>query len=94
MKGKKTGGRQKGTPNKNTTKFRAIISEMLDDYYDSGKFMDDLMQLKPSERVAIVEKFTGYVVAKLQSTTLDATVNDNKSIIEERLKELSSINDK
>lgn len=94
MKGKKTGGRQKGTPNKNTTKFRAIISEMLDDYYDSGKFMDDLMQLKPAERVAIVEKFTGYVVAKLQSTTLDATVNDNKSIIEERLKELSSINDK
>lgn len=88
MKGKKTGGRQKGTPNKASAVVRGAIAQMLDDYFTSETFANDIAQLEPKDRVSAMEKFAAYVSPKLQTTTLDMTV-ENKNAIEDRLAELS-----
>ena len=61
---------------------------MLDDYFTSETFVNDIAELEPKDRVAAMEKFAAYVSPKLQTTTLDMTV-DNKKTIEDRLAELS-----
>ena len=88
MKGKKTGGRTKGTPNKTTRNQREILSEVTGEYYNSEDFKKDLESLEPKDRLLIMEKLTGYVVPKMQSTTIDATVETRKTI-EDKLLELS-----
>lgn len=82
--GKKTGGRKAGTPNKVSGAVRKAISEAIDGYYTSEQFMLDMAALKPVERVQAMEKLAQYAVPKLQSTTLDATVQKRKTI-EDRL---------
>lgn len=78
--GKKYGGRVAGTPNKTTSTVRSAISKMLDKYFNSEEFEEDLKNLKPKERVEVMEKFAAYVAPKLQSTTLDATIEAKKTI--------------
>lgn len=78
--GKKYGGRVAGTPNKTTSIVRNAISKRLDKYFSSEEFESDLAQLKPKERVEVMEKFAAYVAPKLQSTTLDATISDKRTI--------------
>ncbi|MDO4163138.1 MAG: hypothetical protein Q4D56_01950 [Bacteroides sp.] len=67
---------------------RSAIANMLDDYFNSDTFLSDIAALEPKDRVAAMEKFAAYVSPKLQSTTLDMTV-ENKKTIEDKLKELS-----
>ena len=85
---KKTGGRAAGTPNRVTGAVRASIAKMIDGYFGSKQFMDDIAELEPRDRVAAMEKFTAYIAPKLQSTTLDMSV-EGKMTIEDRLRELS-----
>lgn len=73
MKGKKTGGRTAGTPNKISTAIRDSINRMLQEYYTSELFAEDLAKLEPRERIAAMEKLAQYGVPKLQATTLDVT---------------------
>jgi hypothetical protein len=87
-KGKKTGGRRAGTPNKASAAVRGAIAKMLDAYFTSETFESDIAKLEPKDRVAAMEKFAAYVSPKLQSTTLDMTIESNKTI-EDRLAELS-----
>lgn len=87
-KGKKTGGRRAGTPNKASAAVRGAIAKMLDAYFTSETFENDIAELEPKDRVAAMEKFAAYVSPKLQSTTLDMTIESNKTI-EDRLAELS-----
>lgn len=87
-KGKKTGGRVAGTPNKTSAAVRQAISKMLDGYFNSETFVNDIADLDPKDRVAAMEKFAAYVAPKLQTTTLDVAV-ETKKTIEDRLVELS-----
>ena len=87
-KGKKTGGRQAGTPNKVSSTVRRAIAKMLDEYYNSETFVNDIAELEAKDRVAAMERFTAYVAPKLQTTTLDMTV-ESKKTIEDKLIELS-----
>lgn len=87
-KGKKTGGRVAGTPNKTSAAVRQAISKMLDEYFNSKTFVNDIADLDPKDRVAAMEKFAAYVAPKLQTTTLDVAV-ETKKTIEDRLMELS-----
>lgn len=86
--GKKTGGRQKGTPNKISATVRGAIAKMLDEYFNSETFVKDMADMEPKDRVAAMEKFASYVSPKLQATTLDMTIEDKKTI-EDRLIDLS-----
>lgn len=87
MKGQKTGGRKAGTPNKANGRMRELLSSIVNDYFESEKMKEDIALLKPKDRVEIMEKLTAYVVPKLQSTTLEASVTDNRTI-EDKLVEL------
>lgn len=90
MKGQKTGGRKKGTPNKITSDTKTAIAELLQNYATSGDMEKDFKAIKsPKDRLFIAEKFTQYVVPKQQAITADIDVNEHEQTIEERLKELS-----
>ena len=89
MKGKKTGGRTIGTPNRITTTVRQVISTAVDTYYNSQQFIDDIAQLDPKDRVTVFERLSAYVIPKLQSTTLDTTITTQRTI-EDRLLQLST----
>lgn len=88
MKGKKTGGRVAGTPNKTSAVVRAAIAKMLDEYFNSEIFAQDIAGLDPKDRVVAMEKFAAYVAPKLQTTTLDVA-SETKKTIEDKLVELS-----
>lgn len=90
MKGKKTGGRQKGTPNKVTVMSKVAIADILTDYNESGLMQSDFMLLKPIERITIAEKLMQYVVPKMQSVAMDVNSEQTKTI-EDRLIELSTL---
>lgn len=87
-KGKKTGGRQKGTPNKTTSTLRTAISKIVNDYYNSETLLEDINKLKPKERVDIMEKLAAYVVPKLQSVDVNAEVKSQTNIVSARLREM------
>ncbi len=71
-KRKKTGGRQKGTPNKATAIGRQTILELLTNYSDSGLMSKDFLALEdPKDRLLIAEKLFQYVMPKMQSTAID-----------------------
>lgn len=82
------GGRTSGTTNKTSATVRQAISKMLDEYYNSETFQNDMSSLEPRDRVAAMERLAAYAVPKLQSTTLDVAV-ESKKTIEDRLSELS-----
>lgn len=83
------GGRVAGQPNKVTTKVREILAGLIDEYYSSEAFRQDLMELEPKDRIQAIEKFTSYITPKLQSTTLDVA-SETKKTIEDRLIALSA----
>ena len=73
QKGKpKTGGRQKGSLNKNTRETRELISQLTKDNFE--KFQDDLNQLEPKERLEILVKLLPYSIPKLQNIELTGDV--------------------
>lgn len=77
-----------GTPNKTSAAVRGAIAKMLDGYFNSETFAQDIAELDPKDRVAAMEKFAAYVAPKLQTTTLDVA-SEAKKTIEDKLVELS-----
>lgn len=84
----KTGGRTKGTPNKISKVTKDVISSLLDDYNESGKMQEDFDALDPKDRLVVAEKLMQYVMPKLQSASVDMSVEKEKTI-EDQLRELS-----
>ena len=81
-KGYKTGGRQKGTPNKPKPYKQIIfgaISEAADLYFRSGLFQEDINALEPKDRVVVMERLCQYVVPKQQSQRVDVAATANVS---------------
>ncbi len=98
--GNKTGGRQKGTPNKANARFKSAIGEFLDWYMNGdpdakeeqfrrGLMKQDLLMVKPYERLQIVEKLMQYTVPKMQTVAIDAEVTERQQKTTERIAELS-----
>lgn len=67
----KTGGRQKGTPNKVTASVKGWLSCLIDK--NRRQIEKDLKAVKPLERLQMLEKLMQYVVPKQQ--TVKAAVN-------------------
>lgn len=87
-KGKKTGGRTAGTPNKKTAAIREVVTNIVEEYSSSQQMMKDIAELDPKDRLMVIVKLAEYVIPKLQSTTLDVAV-ESKKTIEDRLIELA-----
>lgn len=88
-KGKKTGGRIKGTPNKVTVLGKTVIVDLLSEYNSSGQMASDFAELEPKERITIAEKLMQYVLPKMQSTSVDVSMAEKKKTIEDTLAELA-----
>lgn len=78
----KTGGRQKGSPNKVTSAVKECISKMLTDYTNSETFLKDFAELEPKERLMIAEKLMNYVVPKMQSVAVEDVSKEKKSTVD------------
>lgn len=89
MKGKKTGGRVKGTPNKATVMSKTIINALLADYSNSGLMSKDFLALDSKDRLTIAEKLMQYVIPRMQSTSVDLAVANDKKTLEETLATLA-----
>lgn len=85
-KGKKTGGRKAGTPNKATRITRDIINNLAEEMYN--QVLKDIASLEPNERVKVWIKLCEFCISKPQTVSLDMTM-EHKKTIEDRLIELS-----
>lgn len=103
MKGKKTGGRSKGTPNKTTAAMKDVITGIVSEYM-SNKVIDennqyerhfaaDMARLEPKDRLDAMIKLMAFVTPKPQSVALGLIGGEKKKTIEETLEELSKEND-
>ena len=88
MRGKKTGGRQKGTPNKTTSFMREVITEKWWQYQESGQFDKDLEELPPQVRAVLMERYAQYIAPKMKSVDMDVTAKFVHTI-EDKLLQLS-----
>lgn len=88
-KGYKTGGRQKGTPNKATVLGKEVIISLLSDYAESGLMTKDFMNLEPKDRLVIAEKLMQYTMPKMQSTAVDISTTEHVKTIDDQLAELA-----
>lgn len=88
MKGKKTGGRQKGTPNKTTSAARPQLARTVSNYLQSEQFQEDFAALEPKDRLLVMEKYASYVLPKLQATTFDIG-KETQHTIEDKLRTLA-----
>ena len=62
----KTGGREKGVPNKTTKTARDWITALIEkNRVQVGK---DLKSLEPKDRLMIIEKFMAYTIPKMSSS--------------------------
>ncbi len=75
MKREKTGGRQKGTPNKATAELREQLKLMWQKTSQLVADNNDIAQLKPSERVDFLLKLTAYIIPKPVATPQDEQGN-------------------
>jgi hypothetical protein len=66
-KGYKSGGREKGTPNKLTTEIRSVLKDII--YYEIDTIEERLLQLEPKERIELVIKLIPYVLPKIEQVT-------------------------
>jgi hypothetical protein len=86
---KKTGGRQKGTPNKAPTPVKSIMANILTEYSNSGQMKEDFDKLDPKDRMAVADKFAQYIMPKIQAVSVDLESNISKITIEQELINLS-----
>lgn len=91
-KGKKTGGRKAGTPNKTTAFSKSVIQEILTDYTSSDLFKEDMKKLDAKDRLDIMVKLMAFTTPKPQSVDMSITSTKPKTI-EDALQELSEEND-
>ena len=100
MKGKKTGGRTKGTPNKDKP-LKAMLREHSLRYFspnpdNPGELSDfdiDMLVMPPTDRADAELKLLRFHTPQMQSTAVDLTVNDEKQTLAERLARLALDNE-
>ena len=84
MKGKKTGGRKAGTPNKTTEELRNMVQAFLEEQWET--IHKDFELLKPEQRVGFIIKLLDNVLAK-PITSLEQLT---ESQLDELLKRLTN----
>jgi hypothetical protein len=70
--GMKTGGRQKGVPNKVTAETKAWVQQLIDG--NKKQFEKDLNELEPKDRLMILERLMQYVIPKQQAISVEAQI--------------------
>ena len=63
--GNKTGGRQKGTPNKLTSELRTVLKSII--AYELNAIPETLESLEPKERLQVVIKLLPYILPQVKT---------------------------
>jgi hypothetical protein len=100
-KGRKTGGRVKGTPNKDNPLKGYLAAHSLhyfqprqqEDGTICSDFEVDLVNMRADERVTAELKLLKYHTPEMKSTDIDMTISDAARTIEDRLSELCGDSD-
>lgn len=78
MKGQKTGGRQKGTPNRATAAVKGYITEVLQRYMQPAgednnepNLQRDLREMLPEDRVKAMTQLAAYIIPKQQALSIE-----------------------
>jgi len=79
----KTGGRNKGTPNKVTSELKQWLQLLIDN--NRTQFENDLKAVEPEKRLFILEKLMQYVVPKQQSLNIEAQIQAEYEQLEKLL---------
>lgn len=85
----KTGGRQKGTPNRTTKVMRQWLSNFV--RKNKRTMQNDLDALEPKDRLIMLEKFMGYVIPKQQAVKAEIsalTDDEIKDVVDNLLSEI------
>ena len=85
MNGQKTGGRQKGTPNKITTEIREFLASLVFDNMDLIK--QDVRNMTTEQRAAFLPKILPYIAPKMKPKA----EKDEQDIASERFKNFLSL---
>jgi hypothetical protein len=80
----KTGGRQRGTPNKITADARAFIGKLLDSQGET--LFDDFAKIEPYQRLNLLERLLPYIVAKVKDQN-DAKLSPIEEFFQHRLEQ-------
>ena len=76
MEGRKTGGRKKGTPNKQKPS-QQIITQTVGEYFESDEFAADMAQLEPKDRLMVMERLAQYILPKQQAQKVEMNATAN-----------------
>ncbi len=87
MKGKKTGGRKKNTPNKTTSQMRRVMAELYENNMDKAQKMLDLV-VDPEKWMVLFLKIAEFNTPKQSSVKTD--VNIKTSSLAEELKAMEN----
>ena len=78
----KTGGRQKGTPNKYTQELKDTYQDFLNK--NIGKMQslfDDVAATNPQKALELMIKISEFVLPKMKAIELDTPVNDDQELV-------------
>lgn len=96
MKGQKTGGRQKGTPNKDNPIRGYLLTHSIGYFKPNEKNPDgmsdfevDLAMMTPEDRVGAEIRILKHHTSELKSVDMDMTVGEHTETIDERLARLA-----
>ena len=68
-KGVKTGGREKGTPNKLTSELRTVLKKILTDELENIPTL--IADLEPKDRLHAIIKLMPFVLPKVETVRID-----------------------
>ncbi len=81
-KGTKTGGRQKGTPNKVTKDLRLLLKDLVTN--EIAKAEENLAMAEPKERLDFLLKLLPYILPRYESVSYtEEANNDSKKIFQQ-----------
>ncbi|MBT3384398.1 MAG: hypothetical protein HN778_03020 [Prolixibacteraceae bacterium] len=87
-KGKKTGGRELGTPNKLTCEIREVYQKLIENNFSNVEnWLKIVSKENPDKALNFIIRLSEFVVPKLQSTTLSNSI-DFESLTDVELKSL------
>lgn len=96
MKGQKTGGRQKGTPNKDNPIRGYLLTHSIGYFKPNEKNPDgmsdfevDLAMMTPEDRVGAEIRILKHHTSELKSVDMDMTVAEHTETIDDRLARLA-----
>jgi hypothetical protein len=101
MRGQKTGGRQKGTPNKATAFSKSVIQDIVSNYVLAEKdsdnefnktFIEDFGKLDPKDRIDVIIKLAAFITPKPQTVAINFG-EEKKDTFGEKLARLAQENE-